>query len=235
MKQDIVRILSHMGLGSRKECRKSVLRGEVQIGGEVLKNPKTLLETQGLQVQYQGQDYDWHETLWVMLHKPKGYECSHNPIHNSGVFDLLPWHWIRRGIQAAGRLDSDSSGLLLLSDDGQWIHKIISPRHQIAKRYMVTLKHAAEEKFLQTLEEGVVLKGEQEPVQALQGVQLDATHICFSITEGKYHQVRRMVAAAGNRVEELHRVSVGPLELGELEEGQWRLLSEQEAMQVGTP
>jgi len=185
-----------------------------------------------LQVRYQGQDYDWHETLWVMLHKPRGYECSHNPMHNAGVFDLLPWHWIRRGVQAAGRLDSDSSGLLLFSDDGHWIHKIISPKHQIAKRYLVTLKHTAEMNFLQTLEEGVVLNGEQEPVRALQGERLDDTHIRFSITEGKYHQVRRMVAAAGNRVEELHRISVGPLELGELEEGQWRLLTEQEALKV---
>jgi 16S rRNA pseudouridine516 synthase len=139
------------------------------------------------------------------------------------VMSLLPAPLRRRGVQPVGRLDEDTTGLLLLTDDGTLIHRLTSPKHHVPKVYEVRCKHAVEPKQIDALLTGVVLDDDPAPVRAA-ACQADGTHgLRLTLTEGKYHQVKRMVAAVGNRVEGLHRSSFGALQLpADLAPGQWR-------------
>ena len=162
---------------------------------------------------------------YVVLHKPAGYECSQKPTFHPSVFTLLPPQLLLRGVQCVGRLDQDTTGLLLLSDDGQFIHQWSSGKKRTPKVYEVTLKHAVEQEFAERMVAGVELHDEPEPIAAAACELTSPTTLRLTICEGKYHQVKRMVAAAGNRVEVLHRSRVGGLDLPpELAPGQWRWL-----------
>ena len=151
------------------------------------------------------------------MHKPAGYETSHLPSHNPSVFDLLPKHYIKRGLQAAGRLDLDTTGALLFSDDGQFIHRLISgkvgTKQEIEKIYWVAGAHPFTDQQLSRLIEGVDLDDEPEIICASRATLLSDGRLELGITTGKYHQVKRMVAAVGNHVVNLHRQTVGPYEL----------------------
>jgi 16S rRNA pseudouridine516 synthase len=171
----------------------------------------------------------------VLLHKPAGYECSHKPSAWPSVYALLPSPLRLRpnknaiqGVQAVGRLDQDTTGLLLMSDDGQFIHRLSSPKHHVPKLYQVTCKHAVDDKQIAKLLEGVVLDDSPKPVRAAACVATGELTLDLTLTEGKYHQVKRMIAAVGNRVEVLHRASMGSLGLGDLASGEWRWLSSEE-------
>jgi 16S rRNA pseudouridine516 synthase len=148
------------------------------------------------------------------------------------VYNLLPSPLRLRpnknaiqGVQAVGRLDQDTTGLLLLSDDGQFIHRISSPKHHVPKLYQVACKHPVDDKQVAKLLDGVVLDDSPKPVRAAACVQTGELTLDLTLTEGKYHQVKRMLAAVGNRVEGLHRASMGSLTLGDLAPGKWRWLS----------
>jgi len=157
-----------------------------------------------------------------MLHKPAGYECSQKPKHHPSVLTLLPPPLRQRGLQPIGRLDEDTTGLLLLTDDGKLIHKLTSPKHHVPKVYEVTCKHPLAADAVPRLLAGVVLDDDPAPVAAAACEAVDETHLRLTLTEGKYHQVKRMVAAVGNRVEALHRSRFGPLALpADLAPGQW--------------
>jgi len=171
--------------------------------------------------------------IYVMLHKPDGVETSHKPMHHPSVYTLLPWQFSHLGIAAVGRLDVDTTGLLLLTNDGQFIHALSSPRRHIPKCYEVTLKHPVLPELVRHLQAGVFLKDDNEKIAADQVDVVDEITIRMTISQGKYHQVKRMVAAAGNRVMELHRLSVGSVQLGELDEGQWRFLDAEELSALG--
>jgi 16S rRNA pseudouridine516 synthase len=167
-----------------------------------------------------------------MLHKPAGTECSQKPSTWPSIYTLLPGPLRQRpqkgavqGVQAVGRLDQDTTGLLLLTDDGKFIHRMSSPRHHVPKVYEVTLKHPLDEKQVQKLLAGVVLEDDPRPVAAAACEAIGEHEIRLTLTEGKYHQVKRMVAAVGNRVEALHRSQIGGLLLpADLTPGQWRWL-----------
>jgi 16S rRNA pseudouridine516 synthase len=133
------------------------------------------------------------------------------------------------GVQAVGRLDQDTTGLLLLSDDGKFIHRMTSPRHHVPKVYEVQVKHPLDEKQVSRLLAGVVLEDDPKPVKGAQCVAVSSHHLRLTLTEGKYHQVKRMVAAVSNRVEGLHRSAIGSIALPpELLPGQWRWLTADE-------
>ncbi|MFZ9440981.1 MAG: 16S rRNA pseudouridine(516) synthase, partial [Hylemonella sp.] len=139
-----------------------------------------------------------------------------------------------QGVQAVGRLDQDSTGLLLLTDDGQFIHRMSSPRHHIPKVYEVRTKHAVDEQQVSRLLDGVVLDDSPKPVKAADCRAVDNHHLRLTLTEGKYHQVKRMLAAVGNRVETLHRSQIGQLRLpADLAPGQWRWLSREDLASIG--
>jgi 16S rRNA pseudouridine516 synthase len=160
-----------------------------------------------------------------MLHKPAGYECSHKPTFHPSIFRLLPVPLLNRDVQCVGRLDQDATGLLLLSDDGQFIHQWSSGKKRTPKVYEITLADPIDDAVVQRLRDGVQLDDEPAPIAAVACALTSPTALRLTIAEGKYHQVKRMIGAVGNRVVALHRSTVGGLTLDpELEPGEWRWL-----------
>jgi 16S rRNA pseudouridine516 synthase len=229
----LTQILFSQGFGNRRVCLGLVQRGDVSVGGQVLDDPDIELDITDLVLQVQGSLWPYRAQAVVLMHKPAGYECSQKPRHHPGVMSLLPAPLRTRGLQPIGRLDEDTTGLLLFTDDGQLIHRLTSPRHHVPKIYEVGTKHAIDEAQLQRLRDGVVLDDDPAPVRAAAAESTGETSLRLTLTEGKYHQVKRMLAAVGNRVETLHRSEFGALKLGaELPAGKWRWLTtdEQQAL-----
>jgi 16S rRNA pseudouridine516 synthase len=220
------RILHRQGFGTRKKCRSLIAQGEVMVNGQLCNEPHAVFATAGLHLTVAGEGWAYHEQAYLMLNKPKHFECSHKPQHHPAVYALLPSLLIERGVQAVGRLDEDTTGLLLFSDDGQFIHRMSSPKHKVPKVYVATLKHPIDEAMLAALTAGVQLADEDCLVIADAAIALDSHRIQLTISEGKYHQVKRMIAAVSNRVEQLHRSQIGGLGLpDDLPERAWRWLS----------
>lgn len=219
------KILQSQGFGSRKYCQQIIKNGSVQIEGQICENPKQNINTDQLCFQVFGEEYQYREHLYVVLNKPKGYECSHQATHHKSVFSLLPEILIHRGIQCVGRLDQDTTGLLLLTDDGQYLQALTNPRKHVPKVYHVTTADPISAEQLMALEQGVELRNEKG-IYAATNLQLFSTHqLAMTIHQGVYHQVKRMLAAVGNKVELLHRQQIGLLELPELPEGKWIYLT----------
>ena len=203
-------------------CAGLVEAGLVQVDGVVVDDPGQDVEPQGLVLWVEGKPWPYHEKALILLHKPAGYECSQKPRHHPSVMSLLPPPLRDRGVQPVGRLDEDTTGLLLLTDDGALIHRLTSPRFHVPKVYDAQLRHPITDEQLQRLRDGVVLDDSPEPVQALAAEATAQTSLQLTLTEGKYHQVKRMVAAVGNRVDALHRSRFGPLVVPpDLAPGQW--------------
>jgi len=220
--QRVAQILFTQGFGTRRDCAGLVRSGRVSIGARVCEDPDEEFATEGLVFAVDGREWPFHEKALVLLHKPAGHECSAKPRHHPSVLSLLPAPLRTRGLQPIGRLDEDTTGVLLLTDDGALIHRLTSPRHHVPKVYEVTCRHPLDERQLSALRTGVVLDDDPSPVQAAAAVASAPCHLRLTLTEGKYHQVKRMVAAAGNRVEALHRSAFGALELpATLAPGQW--------------
>jgi 16S rRNA pseudouridine516 synthase len=220
------RILHRHGFGTRKGCRALVRMGRVSIGGVVCDDPFAELATEGLVFAVDGVDWPYAEFASVLLHKPAGYECSRKPQHHPSVLELLPPPLRERGVQPIGRLDEDTTGLLLLTDDGQLNHQLSSGRRKVPKVYLATTRHPLDAEQVGRLLAGVLLNDEPVPVVAAAAEIVDDFQLRLTVTEGKYHQVKRMVAAAGNRVETLHREALGGLALPvDLKPGEWRWLA----------
>lgn len=218
-------ILFSQGFGTRHECRGLIARGQVAVGSEIKRDPDEDIATEGLVFTVKGEPWPYCEKALLMMNKPAGYECSQKPIHHPSVMQLLPPALRCRGVQPVGRLDADTTGLLIFTDDGALLHRLTHPKRHVPKRYRVTCKHPPSEKMLADLTSGVKLKDEKETLAADDIVLVDEHTIDMTITSGKYHQVKRMVAAAGNRVEALERIAFGALRLPEeLPRGQWRWL-----------
>ncbi|HEX4918685.1 MAG TPA: 16S rRNA pseudouridine(516) synthase [Limnobacter sp.] len=213
-----VKILQSQGLGSRKICEKIFWESDI-FRDHIRLNPEIDQINYGDRLEIDGLLLEITEFKYLLLHKPAGYETSQKPSRHPSVYDLLPSHYRARGIQAAGRLDVDTTGLLILSDDGHFIHRLISgktgAKYSIEKIYQVTTASPFTEEQRLALLCGVNLNDEPEPIAASQVTQLDACTIELGITTGKYHQVKRMLAAAGNHVVALHRKTVGPYALPE--------------------
>ncbi len=221
----LAQILFSQGFGSRRECIGRILDGQVRIGDTVVDDPQASVETEGLVFEVQGRAWPHHERALVLLHKPPNTECSTKPRHHPSVLSLLPLPLRVRGVQPVGRLDADTTGLLLLTDDGSLIHRLTSPKHHVPKVYEATVKHPLDERQLEALRAGVVLDDDPAPVRATAAEAAGAHLLRLTLTEGKYHQVKRMVAAVGNRVEALHRSRFGALALpADLAPGQWCFL-----------
>ncbi len=231
-------ILFSQGFGTRRVCAGLVQQGLVAVAGTVVDDPTAEFAAVGLCFSVQGVDWQYFEKAYLMLHKPSGYECSQKPSTYPSIYTLLPAPIRQRGggaaagVQAVGRLDQDTTGLLLLSDDGKFIHRMSSPKHHVPKVYEVTAKHEVDDKQVQKLLSGVVLDDDPKPVKAAACVQTGPNQLSLTLTEGKYHQVKRMIAAVGNRVEGadgtggLHRSRIGALAMpDDLKAGQWRWLT----------
>jgi 16S rRNA pseudouridine516 synthase len=246
----IQEILYTQGFGTRRVCAGLVQQGWVQVyaagddsNPQRCSDPLTELVPEGLRFRVQGRDWPYAQRAYIVLNKPVGTECSQKPSTYPSIYSLLPAPLRTRpqksavqGVQAVGRLDQDTTGMLLLTDDGQFIHRMSSPRHHVPKVYEVRVKHALDARQLEHLLAGVVLDDDPKPVRAAACEAVDAQHLRLTLTEGKYHQVKRMVAAVGNRVEGLHRSRIGGLDLpAELVPGAWRWLSAAELVAVSAP
>ena len=226
-------ILYSQGFGTRRVCAGLIQQGHVSVGGVPETDAGALYVPEGLAFTVQGTPWTFHEQAYVLLHKPAGTECSQKPSAWPSIYTLLPAPLRQRpqkgavqGVQAVGRLDQDTTGLLLLTDDGAFIHRMSSPKKHVPKVYEVTAKHPVTQTMVDQLLAGVVLDDDPKPVRAAACVITGENTLSLTLTEGKYHQVKRMVAAVGNRVEGLHRSRIGGLVLpADLAPGQWRWLT----------
>ena len=220
------KILFSQGFGTRRYCRDLVYAELVKVNGELVDNPNAVIPTENLNLEVDGDLWQYHEKAYVVFNKPHGYECSHKTTHHPSVYGLLPQPLIERGIQCVGRLDFDTTDLLLMSDDGQFIHQMTSPKKNIGKIYRVTTASVITEAQISHLLKGVVLDDDPEPCLAKACTRINENEFLMTIVEGRYHQVKRMVAAVGNHVEGLHRTQIGAFHLPEdLPAGEWRWLS----------
>ena len=222
---DLARLLQSQGFGSRAECRALVADGRVSVDGRRCVDWAEQFDAAGLVFSVDGVSWRHRRAAYLALHKPFGYECSHRPQHHPSVYALLPLPLIRRGVEAVGRLDADTSGLLLLSDDGAFVHRYTSPRKRVEKVYELRTRHVVDDGQVEALLAGVTLRDEAVAVAAVGCQRLDERSLRLSVTLGRYHLVKRMLAAVGNRVESLHRVAIGGFRLPpELRAGEWMWL-----------
>lgn len=222
------RILQSQGFGSRKWCRELVSDGEVTVGGRVVTDYRESFDTSGLVFSVFDEEWLYREHVYLALHKPGDYECSRKPSHHPGVLSLLPEQFTWRDVQPVGRLDHDTTGLLLLSDDGAFIHAQSSPRRHVPKLYVATTHAPVTDELVSELLAGVQLHDEPAPLAAKSCTKLDEHHIEIVLEQGKYHQVKRMLAAAGNHCAALQRTMIGKLSLEALglAEGEWCYLEQ---------
>jgi 16S rRNA pseudouridine516 synthase len=234
-------ILFSQGFGTRRICAGLIQQGHVQISSEsgwhTCADATEDIDVQdGWRYKVQGVEWPYQEKAYILLHKPAGHECSHKPSAWPSIYTLLPMCLRQRpqkgavqGVQAVGRLDQDTTGMLVLTDDGILIHRMSSPKHHVPKVYEVTTADPLDDKQVKRLLEGVVLDDSPKPVKAAACEAVAEHHLRLTLTEGKYHQVKRMLAAVGNRVVGLHRSQIGNMPLPEdLAAGQWRWLTQEE-------
>lgn len=235
------RLLGNMGYGSRREIAQLARAGRILLDGEPVRDAdRRIAVARDLpgRMTIDGVPVDPPPGMVVMLHKPLGVTCSHKEA-GPLVFGLLPPRWRRRDpvISTVGRLDKETSGLLLMTDDGDLLHRIIAPRSRIGKRYRVGLDRPLRGDEKELFASGTLrLDGEDAPLLAATLEPLTPTEALVTVTEGRYHQVRRMFAAVGNHVTALHRDRIGGLALpADLEPGSFRLLDAAEIEQVFAP
>ncbi|QOR38819.1 pseudouridine synthase [Billgrantia diversa] len=215
---------------TRSLAKKALHRGEVSVNGVVIKQPASQVEVSD-RVEWDGQPLALVGLRYVMLNKPSEVECSARRGLYPRAVELIDLPKAER-LQTVGRLDVDTTGLVLLTDDGQWSHRVSSPRKRYAKVYQATLAEPLADEALaaatQLFAEGLLLEGEDKPTLPAELVMRSSHEAELTLYEGRYHQVKRMFGAIGNRVTMLHRESVGPLSLGDLAVGEWRELSDDE-------
>lgn len=238
------KILQSQGFGSRKQCRQLIENGKVSIHGQVCTDIKANFATDdfsnndseagSLAFTVMGQTWRYREKIYLALNKPQGYECSHNPQHHHSVFSLLPAQLIERGVQCIGRLDQDTTGLLLLTDDGAFLQALTHPKKHVPKRYVVTSNREITDEQIALLTQGVELRGEQGIYAADDCLKLSENQMILTIHQGLYHQVKRMIAAVGNHVDALHREQIGQFKLPEIKQKNWIYLTAEQVNQAKT-
>ncbi|MCH4247467.1 MAG: rRNA pseudouridine synthase [Acinetobacter populi] len=221
------KILQSQGIGSRKHCQQLIRQGHVRIDGQVIMDVKAKFETTDLTFSVFAQDYLYREQVYIALNKPQNYECSHRPQQHLSVFDFFPDELLARNIQTVGRLDQDTTGLLLFTDDGQFLHQLTHPRKHVSKYYIIETENEITQTQIEKLAQGVSLKNEKGVFAAHSITQLEACKLRFAIDQGVYHQVKRMLHAVDNEVIHLHRDQIGQLTLEQLDLaiGEWCYLS----------
>jgi len=231
----LVKLIANLGYGSRKDVQWMFREGRItDADGEVLYADDQVPHEA---IRVDGEPLDPPAGLLVMLHKPVGYTCSTKDPGRI-VYDLLPPRFRERAplLSTVGRLDRDTSGLLLLTDDGALLHRIVSPKTHLPKRYEVSLAQDLRGDEAEVFARGeLMLESEDTPLKPAELHVHDARHASLVLTEGRYHQVRRMFAAVGNHVDALHRSAVGGLALGDLPSGEWRAIDGMERAQLFSP
>jgi 16S rRNA pseudouridine516 synthase len=229
----LVKLLANLGYGSRKETQRLIRAGAVTDENGIALGENEL--PPHAQIRFRDELLDPPAPLVIMLHKPDGYTCSHDD-PGSTIYDLLPERFSHRnpGLNPIGRLDKDTSGLLLLTDDGKLLHKIIHPKSGCLKIYHTVLDRPIEGHEAASFASGtLVLNSETRPLLPAKLEVLGEKEVLITLHEGRYHQVRRMCAAVGNHVLELKRISIGGLQLpADLASGEWRILTQEELVSI---
>ncbi len=218
-------LLSSLGYCSRSEARAFLKSHEVLSGGQRLKQGSIKVEADSILID--GEPLDHPEGLFILMHKPAGYVCSHDGKEGPGIYDLLPDQWLRRNPrpETIGRLDKDTTGVLLLTDNGPINHRWTSPRHHVEKVYLVSLEETLESDLTSAFARGdLILDGEEKACRPAVYEKVDTHTARLTLVEGKYHQVKRMFSAFGYTVTALHRERFGDYTLEGLEPGAFRSL-----------
>ncbi len=223
------RVLSKAGLGSRTEARKWIADGRVQVNGKPVRNPDQWIDMERDRVAFDGKPVRAAEKLYLLLYKPKGYITSYgDPEGRPTVYDLI--QDLGQWVVPVGRLDQDTSGLLLMTNDTQFAERVMNPDHKVPKTYLVKASTPLSDEQLQMLRQGVTLS--DGPTRPALVRRLDEGEgkgsIEMIITEGRNRQVRRMLEAVNSRVRKLVRTGIGPLRIEKLEIGKWRKLTARE-------
>lgn len=219
-------LLSSLGYCSRREAAALVKSGRVKQGDTVLSKADQKVDPQTLTVD--GQPLEAPDGLLALLHKPAGYVCTHSDGEGPTIYELLPEQWLRRNpaVTSVGRLDKDTSGLLLVTDIGSLVHRYTSPKADVEKVYVAGVDRDLEPQLGETFAHGdLMLRGEDKPCLPARLEILSPRTARLTLTEGRYHQVRRMFASQGWHVETLHRERFGPYELEGVGEGEWKLVA----------
>lgn len=228
----LAQILFTQGFGTRRECEGLIASGHVAVEARTCRDPfEDFALEEGFVFTVRGEEWPYREKALIVLNKPKGVECSQKPKQHPSVYGLLPVPLRRRDVQSIGRLDEDTTGLLLFTDDGALIHRLTSPKKHVPKVYEVVCKHPVTPDQIARLLEGVKLVDDPATVRAVACEPTGELSVRMTLVDGKYHQVKRMLAAVGNRVEGLHRSAFGALALPQdLAPGHWRWLPGPEAV-----
>lgn len=212
---------------SRKQVKILIGKGAVRVEGEARPKANTRV-AEGQRVWLHDEPVVLTGHQYLMLNKPAGVVCSTDDPEHRTVVDLIPAE-LRRDLHPAGRLDRDTTGLVLLTSDGDWSHRLTSPNHDCRKRYRVQCADPVSDEDLQALREGILLRGEDKPTRPAEAERVGESELLLTIQEGRYHQVKRMLAARGNKVIALHREQIGEIVLdADLAPGEFRALTEEE-------
>lgn len=228
MKQRLDKFLSEYTGLSRSQATKALRQNLVKVNQQLVKDGALKVSPEDV-VEFDGETLEWVSgNQYFLLYKPEGYVCSHDDGEYPTVYQFFDYPLSSR-LHTAGRLDVDTTGLVLLTDDGQWSHRITSPKYHYKKTYLVTLADPVEDFYLEQCAQGILLRGEKQPTKPAQIEIIDDYNLNLTIVEGKYHQVKRMFATLGNKVIALHRWRIGQIILDpQLEEGQYRALTDAE-------
>ena len=221
------KFLCHATGLTRSRAQGVIRGGQVEVDGVSVRNPAQAIADDA-EVVFRGQAIQVQGKRYFMLHKPSDVICATEDHQHRTVLDLLPDE-VHRGLHVAGRLDADATGLVLISDDGDWTHRITSPRRDCSKTYRVGVAEPLGDELVARFAEGMLLRNEDKPTLPARLEIIHPTEALLHIQEGRYHQVKRMFAAQGNRVTTLHREQIGALRLDPaLQPGEYRSLSAEE-------
>lgn len=218
------KLLSNLGYGSRKEIQYIAWSGAITHKGKILKDVSTKVEPEDILINDEKIDAS---KLIIVMNKPKGFICSHNDSAKL-IYSLLPTRWQQRNpkISTIGRLDIDTSGVILLTDDGSLNHALTTPKKNITKIYEVELASALRGDEIEIFNSGeMMLKGESKPCLPSKLTIKDSHHATVELTEGRYHQVKRMFGYVGNRVVSLHRSGFANIKVDDLKEGEFKIIT----------
>ncbi len=232
MKERLDKYLSSQTALSRKEAQKAIKEKRVFLNGTVIRAADTKVDTESDTVSLDGQPLTYQQYVYYMMDKPEGVVSATKDRAERTVLDLLPPDLRRDGLFPAGRLDKDTTGLLLITDDGDYAHRMLSPKKHVKKRYIATLDREPEDSIVSAFASGIIL-GDGTVCKSGHAEPLGGSRVALEISEGKYHQVKRMFAALGYHVEALRRVQIGGLTLDKgLNPGEVRVLTAEEAKKV---
>lgn len=227
------KLLAHVGMGSRKEVKKTIASGEVTVNGEIIKDSGCKVDPDHDKIMYLSHEISYQEFFYVMLNKPAGIVSATDDNVHETVIDWVSLDYGHARLFPVGRLDIDTTGLLLLTNDGQLAHRLISPKHQVSKRYEAVISGLVNAEDIQTFKKGIDLGDFMTLPAGLEVISQDEinhlSRVIVDIQEGKFHQVKRMFQAVGNQVIELHRIQMGSLLLDpDLSLGDYRELTKDE-------